>query len=139
MNVTVHRLMDDDEVKIPEKSRPSKRKLPPRGPAKGYGVMRREIESLKRDHTLPGQFDEMAMEKYLYVRTDGNDNNDGLAFRADRALYTTAHACGVAKSWLDQGYSVKLHVQEGCGLKGLVALPIPTVGATLTLAVLRDE
>ncbi len=49
-----------------------------------------------------------------YVRTDGNDNNDGLADASNRAFLTIQHAVNVVTANIDQGpFSVTIQVGDG--------------------------
>jgi hypothetical protein len=56
----------------------------------------------------------LGTDRIFYVRTDGNDNNNGLSNTAAGAFKTIQHACDVISSTLDlNGHNVTVNVADG--------------------------
>lgn len=101
------------------------------------GAVREHIEGFKRDHKWGAySFDNMLKEKHLYVRHDGNDANDGLAYTPQHAFKSAARGVAVARDWLDKGWDVKLHLQRGSHLIDTLSVPLPGSGQ-LTLRMME--
>lgn len=80
-------------------------------------------------HVVTGVRDQLTADRYYYVRTDGNDSNNGLANTSGGAFLTIQKALNVAFGELDISiYSVYILIADGTTYAG-ASVGAPQVGS----------
>jgi hypothetical protein len=78
--------------------------------------------------------EKLSADRDYYVRTDGNDSNNGLANTSGGAFLTTLKAITVAMAMLDlNGFNVTVHVADGTYTSGVLASGPPVGSGIVTV------
>lgn len=85
----------------------------------------------RADHVHPGR-EVLTSNRTYYVRTDGNDSNNGLANTSGGAFLTIQKAYNTALTLDLSGYAVTIQIADGTYTSGL-SITSPLVGGTLTV------
>lgn len=104
-------------------------------PCSVLGIDAGRLAGAQRDHRAgPMPLDEITKTRYLYVRADGDNLNDGLAFTAQRAFKTPTTALYRAGPLLAQGWSVTVCLQPPALLSPGIEIPTGVPGQLAIVA-----